>query len=269
MSSQPGTKIGLPANATTGSLAMSPGGGSKPGLGGSGDGKGILHGNGSGSGMNGAGSGAGNNGTAHGSDPNARGGISPANGPGGAGNVPSGNPAVPGVNISGGSTNVVNLDSFGPGPGANDPSAPSRSAARQTKATLETDIVGGSPFAAYKKYFGGEHHTTQIETTLGTVSMLYSDQSESHGFRAALVAPFAIQSDLPDGLPRAHLIIACTLDTEGNIKNPRVLEAGPAQMTAKVLASLRTWKFQPAMRNNQPVEVTAILGFGIDTNDRF
>jgi TonB family protein len=64
------------------------------------------------------------------------------------------------------------------------------------------------------------------------------------------------------------MVIACTLDAEGNIKNARVLEAGPAQMTSKVIAALRSWKFQPAMRNNQPVEVTAILGFGIDTNDR-
>jgi outer membrane biosynthesis protein TonB len=49
----------------------------------------------------------------------------------------------------------------------------------------------------------------------------------------------------------------------------RVLEAGPAEMTAKVIAALRSWKFQPALRGNQPVEVTAILGFGIDTSDRF
>jgi outer membrane biosynthesis protein TonB len=40
-------------------------------------------------------------------------------------------------------------------------------------------------------------------------------------------------------------------------------------MTAKILAALRSWKFQPAMRGTQPVAVTAILGFGIDTNDRF
>jgi TonB family protein len=269
MSTQPGTKIGLPANATTGSLAMSPAGSNKAGLGGSGDGKGILHGNGPGSGMNGTGSGAGNNGTAHGSDPNARGGISPANGPGGAGNALSGAPPVPGVSISGGSTNVVNLDSFGPGPAGGDPSAPSRSASRQKKGTLEADVVGGSPFEAYKKYLGGEAHTTYFDTIIGTVAMLYSDQSETHGFRVALAAPSALESDLPDGLPKARLVIACTLDAEGNIKNPRVLEAGPAQMTAKVLAALRNWKFQPAMRNNQPVEVTAILGFGIDTNDRF
>jgi TonB family protein len=65
------------------------------------------------------------------------------------------------------------------------------------------------------------------------------------------------------------MVIACTLDASGNLKNVRVLEAGPAPMTAKVLAALHSWKFQPAMRGDQPVEVTAILGFGIDTNDRF
>jgi hypothetical protein len=53
------------------------------------------------------------------------------------------------------------------------------------------------------------------------------------------------------------------------LKNVRVLEPGPADMTAKILAALRSWKFQPAMRGAQPVEVTAILGFGINTNDRF
>jgi TonB family protein len=65
------------------------------------------------------------------------------------------------------------------------------------------------------------------------------------------------------------MVVTFTLDASGNVKNPRVLEPGPASMTAKVLAALRSWKFQPAMRNNQPVDVTAILGFGIDTNDRF
>jgi len=48
-----------------------------------------------------------------------------------------------------------------------------------------------------------------------------------------------------------------------------VLEAGPAGMTAEVIAALHSWKFQPAMRGNQPVAVTAILGFGISTDDRF
>ena len=65
------------------------------------------------------------------------------------------------------------------------------------------------------------------------------------------------------------MVVTCTLDASGNLKNIRVLEAGSAPMTATVIAALRGWKFQPAMRGTQPVEVTAILGFGIDTNDRF
>ena len=65
------------------------------------------------------------------------------------------------------------------------------------------------------------------------------------------------------------MVVACTIDASGNLKNLRVLEPGPAQMTAKIIAALRGWKLQPAMRGDQPIEVTAILGFGIDTNDRF
>ena len=59
LSSQPGAKLALPSNASTGSLAMSPTGGDKPGLGGAGGGSSIGHGNGSGSGLNGTGPGAG------------------------------------------------------------------------------------------------------------------------------------------------------------------------------------------------------------------
>jgi TonB family protein len=48
-------------------------------------------------------------------------------------------------------------------------------------------------------------------------------------------------------------VVTCILDASGNLKGIRVLEAGPADMTAKVLAALRSWKFQPAMRGDQPV----------------
>ena len=57
VSNQPGSKIGVPGNAGTGSLAMSPSGGDKPGLGGSGGGSGIGRGAGPGSGLSGEGSG--------------------------------------------------------------------------------------------------------------------------------------------------------------------------------------------------------------------
>jgi TonB family protein len=227
--------------------------------------------------MTGSGAGAANTGTGHGSDPSAGSGISTTNGPGGAGHTPSGNPAVPGVDISGGS-NIVTLPSFGSDPPGSDSAAASggggRSSLKPHKETLGVTVVAtansGGAFEPYKNLLHGEKYTTYFDTTLGTVVMEFADESEAaRTFGRMLTAPAAISDDLPEGLPRARMIVACTLDTSGNVKNPRVLEPGPAQMTAKVLAALRSWKFQPAMRNNQPVEVTAILGFGIDTNDRF
>jgi hypothetical protein len=277
ISSQPGPKVGLPS-ASTGSLAMSPAGknNDKPGLGNTGGGASIGHGDGPGSGMTGAASGAGKSSPKssddHGSDPNARGGIAPAAGPGGAGNAPSGTPPVRGVDISGGTT-IVNLPSFGSDPGASDPQTPGHSPARQRQAlgvTIVATASSGGAFEPYKNLLRGEKYTTYFDTSLGTVVMEFADEATAgHPYGNTLTAPTAIRTDLADGLKPSRIVVACTLDAAGNLKNVRVLEAGPADMTAKILAALHSWKFQPAMRGDQPVEVTAILGFGIDTNDRF
>ena len=274
VSSQPGTKVGLPPSPASGSLAMSPAGGDKVGLGGSG-GAGIGRGPGPGSGVNSTGTGAAKSGAGRGSDNSARGAISTTNGPGGAGAGSSGTPAVPGVDISGGS-GVVTLPSFGSDPaGGTAPTTAGRTAFKPHSETLGVTIVAtagsGGAFEPYKNLFHGDTYTTYVDNTrLGTVVVEFSDQATaSHQFGGTVSGPVALRFDLPEGLPKARMVVTCTLDASGNVKNPRVLEAGPASMTAKVLAALRGWKFQPAMRNNQPVEITAILGFGIDTNDRF
>jgi len=272
ITTQPGSKLGLPSGGS-GALAMSPSGGEKPGLGGAGGGTGIGRGNGPGSGMTGPGSGAGKSDSGHGSDPSAHGGISPSPGPGGAGNAPAGTPAVRGVDISGG-TSQVTIPAFGSDPSGSDPQAPAHSRVNQQRQALGVTIVAtassGGAFEPYKNLLRGEKYTTYFDTSLGTVVMEFADElATSHTYDSTLAAPTAIRTDLADGLPRARMVVTCTLDASGNLKNVRVLEAGPADMTAKIMAALHSWKFQPAMRGNQPVEVTAILGFGIDTNDRF
>ena len=270
ISSQPGPKIGLPSNGATGSLAMSPSGGEKPGLGGAGAGAGIGHGTGPGSGLNGSGPGAGRTDAGHGSDPNSRAGISPTAGPGGAGSTPSGAPAVPGVDISGGNT-VVNLPSFGSDPSGGEVVAPSHTPAIKHSKTLDVTIVAtassGGAFEPYKSLMHGQTYTTYIDTSLGSVVMQFSEAVPSNQ-PGGITAPQSIRTDLPDNLPHGRIVISCTLDRDGNLKGLRVREAGPAEMTAKIMDALPSWKFQPAMRGDQPVEVTAILGFGIDTNDR-
>jgi TonB family protein len=272
ISNQPGSKVGLPSSGGQGALAMSPSGGEKLGLGGSGGGSGIGRGNGSGSGVTGEGYGAGKSGTGRGSDPNAHSGISPAPGPGGAGNAPNGTPPVPGVAVSGG-TSVVTLPSFGDSDSGADPVTGKRSSLKQRE-TLGVTVVAtassGGAFEPYKHLLHGETYTTYVDTSIGTAVMEFADESaKNHPFGGTLSAPQAVRSQLPDGLPRARMVLTCTLDAAGNLRNVRVLEAGPADMTAKVIAALRSWKFQPALRGNQPVEVTAILGFGINTDDRF
>jgi len=274
ISSDPGSKVGLPTSGGHGALAMSPSGTDKAGLGGAGGGNGIGHGTGSGSGMTGEGSGAGKTGTGRGSDVNAQNGISPAAGPGGAGNAASGNPPVRGVSVSGGSS-VVTLPSFGSDPAANDPvpSSPRRSSLKRQQ-TFDVDVVAtansGGAFEPYRNLLHGEKHTIYPPTTAGIVVMEYADESSAtHSYKQPLSSPQAIRVDLPAGLPHARMVLTCTLDASGNLRNVRVLEPGPADMTAKIVAALRAWKFQPAQRGDQPVAVTAILGFGIDTNDRF
>ena len=273
ISTQPGTKVGVPTTGGTGSLAMSPTGGEKSGVGNSGAGTGISRGNAAGSGMSGTGKGATNVGAGSASDANAHTGISTSNGPGGAGSAAAGSPAVRGVEISGGSS-IVTLPGFGSDPAANDPAANRRTASGQGGQALNVTVVAtatsGGAFEPYKSLLHNEQYTTYFDTSVGTVVMEFADNAPAgRAFRGAMSAPAAIRIDLPPNTPRARMVLTCTLDASGNLRNVRVLEPGPAIMTAKVVAALRNWKFQPATRNDQPVEVTAILGFGINTDDRF
>jgi len=267
MSNQPGTKVGLPKPTAGGALAMSPSGTAKSGLGGSGGGAGIGKGNGSGSGLQGEGSGAGRAGTGRGSDPNARGGISPYPGPGDAGTGTSGTPAVPGVSVEGGTT-TVNLPSFG-SPGGDEPgTGPGRSSTKAHGGPSYTVKATSSSGGVFNRYgqLPGDNYSIYIETSLGTAVMQYADPaSVAHPYREDLTAPEPMRIDLPHGLDPTRVVFACILDRSGVLKDLKVLEPGAAQTTSKILVALRNWKFRPAFRGNEPVEVNAILGFGVDT----
>jgi hypothetical protein len=267
VSNQPGSKIAVPGNAGAGSLAMSPSGGDKPGLGGSGGGSGIGRGAGPGSGLSGEGSGATKEGTGHGSDATARGGISPYPGSGGAGNGTTGKPPMPGVSVSGGS-NIVTLPSFGSDGGG--PNIVPRSSAGKDQTGPGITVVGsarsGGAFNYYGKLIGDKNYTIYIDTVLGTAVMQYADPSSAaHPYAEDLVAPQPMHSDLPANLKPSRLVIACILDRSGTLRNLQVLDGAGSAMTSKVLAALTSWKFRPVFRGDEPVEVNAILGFNIDT----
>jgi hypothetical protein len=273
VSSNPGSQKGLPSGGGAGALAMSPKGGTQPGLGGSGGGQSIGNGPaGSGSGFSGEGSGAGKDGAGRGSDPNAKGGISPYPGRGGAGAGVNGNPAMPGVSVKGGNSNIVTLPSFGGDGDKQDD--PIRSSAGKDKrgsgyTVIATSRSGGA-MNLYGYLKGDKVYTIYLDTAVGPAVMQLADPaSAAHPSSEDLDEPEPIRIDLPAGTIHSRLLVACVMDTSGALKNFQVLEPGNAVMMAKVMAALPHWKFKPAMRKNQPVEVTAILGFNVDTNDRF
>jgi hypothetical protein len=267
ISSQPGTKVGLPNSSEPGAIAMSPSGTAKSGLGGSGGGTSIGKGNGPGSGLQAEGSGAGREGLGRGSDPNAHAGISPYPGQGGAGTGTTGTPAMPGVSVQGGTTTIT-LPSFG-SPGGDAPSTgPGRSSINARGGpsyTVKATSNSGGVFNRYGQ-LKGDNYSTYIETSLGTAVMQYADASSAaHPYSGDLTKPEAIRVDLPQGLRPTYVVFACILDRAGNLKDIKVLEPGAAETTSQILVALHGWKFRPAMRGNEPVEVNAFLGFGIDT----
>ena len=270
VSSQPGSALGVPGNATPGSIAMSPSGSNKPGLGGSGGGAGLGHGNGPGSGMTGEGTGAAKTGTGKGSDPNSRDGISPYPGPGGAGNGTNGQPPAPGVSISGGNTAaIVNLPSFGSGD--SDPSVPARSGmGGKRRGNLDVTVEGtpraGGAFNFYGMLHGDKVYTRYISTDVGPVVMQFADAtSVTKRYSQELTSPEVLVANLPVTLHHARIIIRCQLKSTGVLRDFQKIEADPGAPTDKVVAALYSWKFTPAFRGNDPVEVSVLLGFNIDT----
>ena len=269
VSNQPGKEVGVPNSKSSGAVAMAPGGTAKSGLGGSGGGSSIGKGNGPGSGLQAEGSGAGREGAGRGSDPNSRAGISPYPGPGGAGTGTNSTPAMPGVSVQGGSTQVINLPSFGSPNGDAPAAGPGHSSANAHKGsgiTIEATARSGGVFGYYGVLKGDRNYSIYIDTSLGTAVMQYADAaSANHPSSENLTAPEPMHKDLPTGLRPTRVVIACILDRSGELKDIKVLEPGAAETTSKILVALHSWKFRPAFRGNEPVEVDAILGFGVDT----
>jgi hypothetical protein len=266
ITSQPGSKLGVPGGAGAGSLALSPAGGNKLGIGEGQGGEGIARGAGPGSGFSGEGPGAAKSGEGPGSDASARGGISPYPGSGGAGTGNVSKPPLPGVSVHGGN-NIITLPSFGADGSS---AAPGRTTIAKANEGPDITIVGssrsGGAFNYYGTLKGDKVYTIYLTTALGPAVLEYSDPtSATHPYREDLTAPHPMRTDLPANLKRSRLVIACTLDRSGLVRNARVLEPAPHELTIKVLAALPSWKFRPAFRGEQPVEVNAILGFDIDT----
>jgi hypothetical protein len=264
VSAQPGKQPGVPTKTEKATLAMAPDGSAIPGPGGGGNGGGLGRGFSPGSAPAGVGSGSTAVGSGRGASPYDRPGNSTAPGPGGAGNMSSGNPPVPGVSVSSGS-NSVTLPSFGPAP---DPVSAGRSTAKGAKngITIVASPRAGGALNLYGALKGDRVYTIYLNTAAGIAIMQFADaDSAAHPYDTDLTAPRVMRANLPADLQPSRLLIACVLDSNGSLRHWHVLQSDSSDFSAKILAALPDWKFTPAFRGDQAVEVNAILGFAVDT----
>lgn len=258
ISSRPGQEVGAVEGNHPGTLAMSPAGSGTTGAGGSGTGSGIAHGSGPGSGIKGSGTGAAKSGSGPGADPNVAGGNSTAKGPGGTGTGDSITVGFSGVSISGG---AVTLPSFGAG--AADPKAPPRGPGDSTNRPSITVVAtgrsgGGTGLYGYLK--GEQVYTIYVETRAGIVVLQFAEHGPTTSSDVQLAPPEAVNVDLPTETV-SHLLVGCMLDRAGKLQNLRILEAADAKWAATIITALAHWRFRPALRNDRPVAVDAILEF--------
>jgi hypothetical protein len=169
--------------------------------------------------------------------------------------------------VQGGST--ITLPSFGSN--ENEPLTPSRSGAGAGRGDLDITVEGtprsGGGFNFYGLLRGDKVYTKYLPTVNGTVVMQFADASSAaHLYGTELTSPQPLRTDLPaNGQRHSRIVIACVLDRSGSLKNLQVLKSDPGAGTARILAALSSWKFTPAQRGSEPVEVNVILGFNIDT----
>jgi hypothetical protein len=246
-------------------MAMAPQG-NKQGVGGPGEGTGIIRGPDTGSALSGGGPGDAKERLGKGLNPDAQpDSISPHPGPGGSGTGVSGQPGLPRVWVSGGNTPTI------PGYGrtGNEPGSPGRSATGKADDSFLFSIECSSracgPFARYGQ-LPGDNYIFYMETAIGLAVMQYSDPaSVSYPYAGRLTDPVPLRLDLPRHLAHARMVFKCDLDRTGALRYIQVLESGPQVVTSQVEAALQSWKFVPAKLGDQPIEVSALLGFNIDT----
>ena len=266
----PGSKPAAPREEEKTTVAMARNGSKEIGSGGAGGGTGMQPGKGPGSSESGSNHGATSVGNDKGTDFYARDGNSPNLGPGGTGNLSSGTPSAPGVSVSGGKTSIT-LPSFGATPS---PASAGRSETAKNMGNGITVIASpraGGALNLYGALKGDRVYTIYINTRIGTAVMQFSDPaSAGHAYPTELTAPRVLQAEVPSELlsrtPHSRLLIRCDLDSNGVVKNARIVQSDGGDFGAKILAALPTWKFTAAIRGNKPVAVEAILGFGVDTN---
>ncbi len=91
---------------------------------------------------------------------------------------------------------------------------------------------------------------------------------ESASFPVALKAP---PVKYPKGAPKGRYVVqvAFTVDEHGVPRHPRVVQSDNDYFDFSAMVSVLQWRFQPAMRDGQPVATPLTLSLAFDRETRW
>ena len=172
-----------------------------------------------------------------------------------------------GISIKGG---TVTLPSFAT-TSENDPSVPGHTLSQRPihkpAITVIATSRSGGAMREYGALKGAKVYTIYLETKAGPAVLQFADATtRAHGFDEDLVPPEAISSDLPEGMKLSRLVISCVMDRSGILRHVKVIEGANSENSSQLLDAVLNWRFRPALRGNDPIDVNAILGFAVDTH---
>ncbi|HUR37723.1 MAG TPA: hypothetical protein VM009_07890 [Terriglobales bacterium] len=186
-------------------------------------------------------------------------GLVGGSGPGGVGNsdVPGGGVAV--------DDGVVNLGAFTEAPRATTPRV---LGPRSVPAiTIVASPSSGSALNQYGTLNSDRVYTIYLPAAFGVVIMEYGRRASAtaSSFEDELTAPEPLQMELPAELRKQRAIISCVVTRDGTLRDVHLLEKVVESVREDLLQALATWRFRPALRGDEPIEVDALLGFHVDT----
>jgi hypothetical protein len=170
-----------------------------------------------------------------------------------------------GVSITGGGT--VNLPSFAVG--GTPPSIPGKMPSERERRNPAITVVAtprsGGALNLYGEMKGEKVYTIYIDTHPGVAVLQFSDPDRVNGgFNEDLTPPEPVRADVPSTL-KDRVIVTCTMDRSGILRDLKPLPGSKTHLPESLVAALSRWRFRPVLRGADPIEVTAVLGFNVDT----
>jgi hypothetical protein len=139
---------------------------------------------------------------------------------------------------------------------------------RRPAIVIVSSAAAGNTLPQIAKLLKGQVYTVYLNAAGSQAVMQFAEQKAAiqKGFSPDLTAPESISTSLPKEITRGEKVVSCVLTIEGKLDAIRVLSLSTPEQTELLVSALKQWQFRPAYRQDLPVAVDVLIGFGVGTN---